>query len=246
MRIRPRRCLVLGALLLFRALLYAAGVDRRISEPSASTAARSRATRDWRPASDPCSISRSGRGSRTSASAAVTPTRCTRPGDRVHRQGQGPRALRFRLQGERRHAGGPALRRPVRAPCQGAARQSLRPPHPRPHPRRSRAPHRRRDPPHPPQGLRGRSHQCRPRRRQLELRCAAALARGAFTRLDPGDRSSRPEGPNRLNQAPLSHCIKALEEYWCPGAESNHRHRDFQSRALPTELPGRRQRSAGL
>ncbi len=26
---------------------------------------------------------------------------------------------------------------------------------------------------------------------------------------------------------------------WCPGAELNHRHRDFQSRALPTELPGR-------
>src|SRR5882762_10240106 len=27
-------------------------------------------------------------------------------------------------------------------------------------------------------------------------------------------------------------------ERWCPGAGSNHRHRDFQSRALPTELPG--------
>jgi hypothetical protein len=25
---------------------------------------------------------------------------------------------------------------------------------------------------------------------------------------------------------------------WCPGAELNHRHADFQSAALPTELPG--------
>ncbi len=36
-------------------------------------------------------------------------------------------------------------------------------------------------------------------------------------------------------------------EKWCPGAELNHRHRDFQSRALPTELPGRRaEAGAGL
>ena len=31
---------------------------------------------------------------------------------------------------------------------------------------------------------------------------------------------------------------------WCPGAESNRRHEDFQSSALPTELPGRAKKSA--
>ena len=30
---------------------------------------------------------------------------------------------------------------------------------------------------------------------------------------------------------------------WCPEAESNHRHGDFQSPALPTELSGRKKRS---
>ena len=30
---------------------------------------------------------------------------------------------------------------------------------------------------------------------------------------------------------------------WCPGADSNHRHADFQSAALPTELPGHRRQS---
>jgi hypothetical protein len=35
-----------------------------------------------------------------------------------------------------------------------------------------------------------------------------------------------------------------LREFrWCPGAELNHRHTDFQSVALPTELPGRTLRS---
>ena len=27
-------------------------------------------------------------------------------------------------------------------------------------------------------------------------------------------------------------------QIWCPEAESNHRHEDFQSSALPTELSG--------
>jgi hypothetical protein len=29
-----------------------------------------------------------------------------------------------------------------------------------------------------------------------------------------------------------------LREKWCPEVESNHRHKDFQSFALPTELSG--------
>ena len=33
---------------------------------------------------------------------------------------------------------------------------------------------------------------------------------------------------------------------WCPGTESNHRHVDFQSTALPTELPGQMATRKGL
>ena len=38
----------------------------------------------------------------------------------------------------------------------------------------------------------------------------------------------------------LSNVTSTLKygEKWCPGAELNHRHTDFQSAALPTELPG--------
>ena len=37
----------------------------------------------------------------------------------------------------------------------------------------------------------------------------------------------------------MSGAAPRATEAWCPGAESNHRHCDFQSHALPTELPGR-------
>jgi hypothetical protein len=36
----------------------------------------------------------------------------------------------------------------------------------------------------------------------------------------------------------IDFCHRYLTVAWCPGAGSNHRHCDFQSHALPTELPG--------
>ena len=47
---------------------------------------------------------------------------------------------------------------------------------------------------------------------------------------------------SRRGGAPATEHLIALPgsgSSWCPGAGSNHRHCDFQSHALPTELPGR-------
>ena len=38
--------------------------------------------------------------------------------------------------------------------------------------------------------------------------------------------------------AVFSKCLSHLGFFWWPGTESNRRHKDFQSSALPTELPG--------
>ena len=72
--------------------------------------------------------------------------------------------------------------------------------------------------------------------RASSTRSAPALVHGRYTRQN-GRESSL---PRRLVFCRDFRCLM-----WCPGAESNHRHRDFQSRALPTELPGRRPRRCG-
>ena len=51
-------------------------------------------------------------------------------------------------------------------------------------------------------------------------------------------------GPRRCSakkKAPTVGIVGA-SDFWCPGTESNCRHEDFQSSALPTELPGRNRR----
>src|ERR1700742_2831325 len=44
--------------------------------------------------------------------------------------------------------------------------------------------------------------------------------------------------PSTRHPMPCEEKPTTLWDRWCPGAELNHRHADFQSAALPTELPG--------
>src|SRR6201995_5940890 len=69
--------------------------------------------------------------------------------------------------------------------------------------------------------------------RSFSIGCGARFAAPVRLRLEATPDTFRPSG--------LRGCAthSPQGEAWCPGAESNHRHCDFQSHALPTELPGR-------
>jgi hypothetical protein len=88
---------------------------------------RSQDRGQWRARSGVCTAAIAG-AARVRATAA--PARAqglfpARAGSRMHRQRQGPSALRVRRQGLRRYHHQPRQGRPVRHPCEGAAWQSL-------------------------------------------------------------------------------------------------------------------------
>jgi hypothetical protein len=123
-------------------------------------------------------------------------------------------------------------------------------------------------------GIRGRAHAGPGPRRQAALRAASSMAVAGTRYLEPYGPISdlarfRVVAANTV-PARAMRCDIGNENYsgryrailwigaratrqrktadqgrrWCPGAELNHRHTDFQSVALPTELPGRLARGA--
>ncbi len=88
-----------------------------------------------------------------------------------------------------------------------------------------------------------------PKDHRADVRCDGHLAKPRRRRKNhPQPARPRPalapntDPPARVPAQHSSNLLISLEK-WCPGAESNHRHADFQSAALPTELPGHGRRS---
>ena len=82
-------------------------------------------------------------------------------------------------------------------------------------------------------------------RRDPQMLHSPSAKYGAMKRVTYSNQIIRPSSPFGLCRARFVFVSVdaprvAKGEAWCPGAGSNHRHCDFQSHALPTELPGRR------
>jgi hypothetical protein len=76
----------------------------------------------------------------------------------------------------------------------------------------------------------------------LGYRCATPSKHASSDRVKDVSAAGRRQYERRIGAPERRARERTSAIRWCPGAESNHRHCDFQSHALPTELPGRRAR----
>ena len=74
--------------------------------------------------------------------------------------------------------------------------------------------------------------------KSVEILARRGRFRAARRRFEGGSRKPAHKGKSPKNRTDLG----ASLQLWWPGTESNHRHADFQSAALPTELPGHEER----
>ena len=74
----------------------------------------------------------------------------------------------------------------------------------------------------------------------IGARAANLLGRAHCRGMAEKRKSTLPRRAGNIQQDDADGVLMTAEGKWCPGADLNHRHADFQSAALPTELPGRR------
>ncbi len=77
-----------------------------------------------------------------------------------------------------------------------------------------------------------------------DIGCDEIRLRRAAQHKNRNERDTFARRSKRLEKRQKWRWIKRAFGKWCPGPESNQRHGDFQSPALPTELPGHLRRTA--